>query len=280
MGYSRIFTPVLHFDDINGRPLVGGKLYTYQAGTSTPQAPYRNEAGTETNTNPIVLNERGECVAYLNDNRSYKFVLKDSLDNVIWEADKVRSPSSGGSGSVVTITPTVTTGTKIADYSIDGEAGELYAPNGGGGTEKRVGFVNTNGNVTHEISSDDLDQGFCNEDYVICHTEINTNPFAAIFLQCTDFWSKGSFSSIDVYAVYEWSGNTEYPVKLFEIDSTALSNNFFKDFSLIGQVSLPSNKDIKLRFKWNLDVGASIGDDLLIKCNCFVASTKLAQGLQ
>lgn len=36
-------------------------------------------------------------------------------------------------GSDVEITPTLTTGTKIADYEIDGVAGELYAPEGGGG---------------------------------------------------------------------------------------------------------------------------------------------------
>lgn len=33
-----------------------------------------------------------------------------------------------GGGSTVEITPTYNSGTKIADYSIDGEEGELYAP--------------------------------------------------------------------------------------------------------------------------------------------------------
>lgn len=34
----------------------------------------------------------------------------------------------GGGGSDVTITPTLTSGTKIANYEIDGEGGSLYAP--------------------------------------------------------------------------------------------------------------------------------------------------------
>ena len=34
----------------------------------------------------------------------------------------------GGGGTVVEITPTLTSGTKIADYSLDGVEGELYAP--------------------------------------------------------------------------------------------------------------------------------------------------------
>lgn len=35
---------------------------------------------------------------------------------------------SGGGGSTVTITPTLESGTKIADYTIDSESGYLYAP--------------------------------------------------------------------------------------------------------------------------------------------------------
>lgn len=98
MGLARAYSPVLHFDDINGRPLVGGKLYTYAAGTSTPATTYRDKDGSEANTNPILLNERGECVVWLNDKRSYKFVLKDALDNTIWDADNVTIPAGEGGG--------------------------------------------------------------------------------------------------------------------------------------------------------------------------------------
>lgn len=41
---------------------------------------------------------------------------------------------SGGSGSVVSITPTLSSGTKIANFEIDGQQGSLYAPSGGGGS--------------------------------------------------------------------------------------------------------------------------------------------------
>ena len=43
------------------------------------------------------------------------------------------APAESESGSVVTISPSVSSGTKIADYSIDGVAGELYAPTGSEG---------------------------------------------------------------------------------------------------------------------------------------------------
>jgi len=48
--------------------------------------------------------------------------------------DKVYGAGGAGGGSTVTITPTLSSGTKIADFEIDGEPGELYAPQGGGGS--------------------------------------------------------------------------------------------------------------------------------------------------
>lgn len=53
--------------------------------------------------------------------------------NITIDSNNVIS-ASGGGGSTVSITPSLATGTKIADYSIDGVTGELYAPTGGGGT--------------------------------------------------------------------------------------------------------------------------------------------------
>lgn len=38
------------------------------------------------------------------------------------------TPTTGGGGSDVVITPTLLTGEKIADFEIDGESGSLYAP--------------------------------------------------------------------------------------------------------------------------------------------------------
>lgn len=41
--------------------------------------------------------------------------------------------AGGGGGSTVSITPSLSTGTKIADFEIDGSSGSLFAPAGGGG---------------------------------------------------------------------------------------------------------------------------------------------------
>jgi hypothetical protein len=51
------------FFDNNGNPLVGGKLYTYAAGTTTPQVTYTSATGVTPNSNPIILNGGGRVPA-------------------------------------------------------------------------------------------------------------------------------------------------------------------------------------------------------------------------
>lgn len=47
------------FFDNNGVPLAGGKLYTYDAGTTTPRVTYTTIAGDVAHSNPIVLDAAG-----------------------------------------------------------------------------------------------------------------------------------------------------------------------------------------------------------------------------
>lgn len=96
-------TPVLHFDDANGAPLSGGKLFTYAAGTTSPISTYTNSGGATQNTNPIILNTRGEANVWLTPGALYKFVLSPSTDtnpptNPIYTVDNI-SAGGGGSGS-------------------------------------------------------------------------------------------------------------------------------------------------------------------------------------
>jgi hypothetical protein len=71
-------SPKMQFFTANGTPLVGGRLYTYAAGTTTPLATYTDSTGTSANTNPIILDSRGEANVWLG-NLLYKFTLNDSV---------------------------------------------------------------------------------------------------------------------------------------------------------------------------------------------------------
>lgn len=80
------------FIDDAGNPLVGGKLYTYDAGTNTPRPTFADAAGTVPNTNPVILDARGEATVFWDG--SYKVVLKDASDATIWTVDNIRSINS------------------------------------------------------------------------------------------------------------------------------------------------------------------------------------------
>lgn len=89
MAQSLLQEPIQSYEDSNGKPLNGGQLFTYDAGTLTPRATYQDAAGTIPNTNPVVLNERGEAVVYGSGN--YRMILKNSAGATIWDRDNVLS---------------------------------------------------------------------------------------------------------------------------------------------------------------------------------------------
>ena len=91
-----VLTPTakMQFLDASGAPLVGGKLYTYTAGTTTPQPTYTDSAGGTANTNPVILDSRGEANVWLGG-ANYKFRLTDANDVEIWTVDNISAPTSG-----------------------------------------------------------------------------------------------------------------------------------------------------------------------------------------
>ena len=87
----------------DGKPLAGGKLYTYIAGSSTSVVTYKTiSGGTESanmNTNPIILDMSGKADLVISKDTAYKFVLFDRNDVKVDEWDNVTAGGSGGGGS-------------------------------------------------------------------------------------------------------------------------------------------------------------------------------------
>ena len=86
-------SPKTAFVDAAGEPLVGGQLYTYIAGTTTLQATYTDSTAATANTNPIILDSRGEANVWLGG-AIYKFVLKDADGALIWTVDNISAPTA------------------------------------------------------------------------------------------------------------------------------------------------------------------------------------------
>lgn len=89
------------FTNSAGAPLVGGKVYTYDAGTANPRTTYQDAAGTVPNANPVILDARGEATIFWSG--AYKIILKDSADVTIWTVDNVISADQYSSGLVTAL---------------------------------------------------------------------------------------------------------------------------------------------------------------------------------
>src|SRR3954451_11252477 len=80
--------PRLQFFDASGRPLAGGKVYTYTAGTSTPLVTYTSSTGATPNTNPVVLDAGGFGAIWVTSG-TYKIVVTNAAGVQQWSADNV-----------------------------------------------------------------------------------------------------------------------------------------------------------------------------------------------
>lgn len=81
--------PKAQFFDANGNPLVGGKVFTYAAGTATPLETYTDASAVTPNTNPVILDSRGECNLWFSAATSYKVILKNASDVLQWSVDNI-----------------------------------------------------------------------------------------------------------------------------------------------------------------------------------------------
>lgn len=93
---TEVLSPVLKqkFFGNDGKPLNGGKLFTYLATTTTKTATYQDPLGASPNANPVILDYRGEADVFIPPNVGFKFVLAPSNDtdpptNAIWTRDNV-----------------------------------------------------------------------------------------------------------------------------------------------------------------------------------------------
>lgn len=85
-----LFTPpFMQFLDADGKPLSGGKIYSYAAGTTTPKPTYSTADGTEQLTNPVVLDSSGRAVIFIQG--SYRFDIFDASGSLIRSVDNVTS---------------------------------------------------------------------------------------------------------------------------------------------------------------------------------------------
>ena len=98
-------TPKQQIFGSDGAPLVGGKIYTYAAGTTTPLATYTDYGAGTPNTNPIILNSLGQANIWLGTS-SYKFSVYTSADVLLYTVDNISAPLDSASLVLALSSPT------------------------------------------------------------------------------------------------------------------------------------------------------------------------------
>ena len=137
--------------DANGDPLVGGKVYTYAAGTSTPLQTYTTQNGVVQHSNPIILDARGEPpspIWLLGSGQEYKFQLHDANDNLIRTIDDVGGVNdvtvSNDEWQTSSLVPTYINGTS---FSVVGDQTLIFS------IGRRVRTENTGGTIYSTITN-------------------------------------------------------------------------------------------------------------------------------
>lgn len=95
------------FFDNSGVPLAGGKLYSYQAGSTTPQATYTSVTGVTLHPNPIILDSAGRVPGgeiWITSGSSYKFVLQTAQNVLLVTWDNIAGINTGNAADI-TYTP-------------------------------------------------------------------------------------------------------------------------------------------------------------------------------
>jgi hypothetical protein len=100
--------------DNSGNPLVSGKVYSYEAGTTTPKALYTASDKSASAANPAILDAYGRTQVWADG--AYKLVIKNSADTTLYTLDNqlygydtgeiVWGGTSGGTGNAHTSTTT------------------------------------------------------------------------------------------------------------------------------------------------------------------------------
>jgi hypothetical protein len=116
MAYTLTASPLMQFTTTAGAPLVGGKVYTYAAGTTSALATYTDSTGVTANTNPVILNTRGEAAIWLSP-ASYKFALRDANDTPIWTSDNIGGLNISPAFTGVPTAPTAAGGTNTTQLA-------------------------------------------------------------------------------------------------------------------------------------------------------------------
>lgn len=98
MALGYLISPVIQVEDVNGKPLVGGRIRVYRHGTQIPYITYKNWMGDH-NPAEVILDAKGMCILIAEDEYLYDVYCEDRNHVEQWSRLNVGVGGGGGSGS-------------------------------------------------------------------------------------------------------------------------------------------------------------------------------------
>ena len=230
--------PGMQLCDNNGDTLNGGHVYVYQAGTTSNDSSYPTQAdaldGSNTNANPVVLDANGRAQIWLQSERSYKIVVKDSTDATTYQTVDNYSPGQGNPGSFLSewvrfqsATPTYVSGTQFTlsgDYSSTFHASRRFKASVTAGTVYgtvySVSYSLGTTTINVVCDSGSLDSGLSAVWYGLLSGPSSSNPSFRDKFSFVKAYRASSAQTINTGAYRKIQFNAEEVDLLNEFDST------------------------------------------------------------
>lgn len=224
---------VQYFDTNTAEFLVGGKLYSYLAGTDTPTNTYPTLADavalTNANTNPVILDARGEANVVLSG--STKLTLKDSSGNTIWTVDNINTSSTSGNDALQYVLVASAVNKITITNAATGNAPSIVSS----GTDTNIGLnISAKGSGTLKLdagATGTVEIGLTSTGAI--HLRRDTQVHGA--LDVTGALTTSAGTSFLPPGIVMWYGFTSAPTGWLECDGTAVSRTTYAAlFAVIG----------------------------------------------
>lgn len=97
MAIGYLISPVIQVEDINGKPLVGGRIRVYEHGTTNIYITYKDFNG-DLNPSEVILDNKGMCILLADVGGLYDIYCEDRNHVEQWSRLNVGAGQSGGGG--------------------------------------------------------------------------------------------------------------------------------------------------------------------------------------
>jgi hypothetical protein len=149
-------SPILNEQTVkeSGEPASGWKVYTYEAGTTTPMPTYSDQAGTIPNANPIILNALGyptQGEVWLADGTFYKLIVTDENDVSKRTFDNISGVNDSTQSNAEQWLPTGLTPTFLSANSFSVPQDRVTEFHIGRRAQLKVGLVFVYGYITGSV---------------------------------------------------------------------------------------------------------------------------------